>query len=425
VQLALGLGVIQIGFWKWLVIPFVTLCAALGMWRSQGDFVRYYQAQAILQTTDPATALQDLGRFQSESYRRATGAALGWIQDKSTPEQIQGTLNRLTQVLAWRSVLGSHDQLIVTGIGKDRSGIAWVVNTAARASIKQVDDPVRWSVRQSARAPSNPIRYDGWKPVAQAAAGGFVLGIVLFGGWRRKVSVTLLPTLAAETSEQIPVTPVAQPQTPIPLQVIHPEALDWSALYKQWCLCAEQIYNAKDHSPSVSVPQIDALIQNSLSLCTEGVAPLLKQLSASLGEASLVRHAVHTALMALAWAYSEGIAEEELRILTYGGLLQAWGLREMPVAQALRAHPEASRVTAPWVESLKDMPQDLQCALPAILIRLGRQAGMHPATTAADETSQRLAKTLSQLIREEKILRRKALLIHRRKALVLPLQANA
>jgi len=430
----------KVGVWRWPLVLLLGVLTAAAAWQVKGNPIPFYQAQAVLQTADPARLGQDLGRFQAEPSRRAIATALGWINDKSSSEQISKATDRLSQVLNWQAAIDQTGQVQLTGTGKDPAGIAWVVNTAARAAIGRLDDPARWSTLAPAAPPAKPIRYDGWQPMAMGAGTGFLIGLILFGGRKHqkpmveplKEEPAVMPTAAAPIADPEPTplpetvlppveevlpTPESTPEPApiekpsISLQVIHPAVADWPTLYADWSALAGEFL--KEKPPAGLLPKLDALIQKSQEMCAKGVESLLTYLARQAGQESVTAHAAHMGMLSVAWCVVESLTDEETHCLTIAALMQAQTLRAMTPRVALRARAEQSRASAARIDQLSEL-SDAQCAMiHGILSKLGSRQGMNPAMNEEEERQNRLSTILSQLIREEKIIRRKALLLKR------------
>jgi hypothetical protein len=428
----LGLGMLRIGFWKW---PLVLLCTALGVCGSYyrtGGLVRYYETSALLKTANPHRLTEDLTAFRSPEVRREIASALGWIKPQPTPTQLTTVLDKLNRVLLWERA--GNDGITIRGTGKDASGIAWVINTAAKTTVVlsgKAASPSAWSVQTVAQPARTPVRTEGWKLMAGGGLLGLFLSLLLFSGKR-------LSETAAVPVEQpafiLPVAPLSEPPAevlgvppepkPIAFEILHPAPtrepvpVSEHSLYDEWAACAAPFYSVLEASlPDQWAEHVDRLMAKTTHWMEGSLDLMLRHLAHRSSETELTSHVVHTVLLSLAWSLREGLPHEETRALVWSALIHDVGLKVLPLSALLRAHSQRSQESAAHVGSISGLDPDFAALLVAVLSRLGVRRGMRPALTPDEEKAGKIARMLTRLDRQEKILRRRALILAKRHSL--------
>ena len=187
----------------------LAMAGTFGVYRVKGGPVRYYRAEAVFKTANRPALRRDLASFHSDAVRREIASALGWIKPNPSSAQLAAALDKLAHVLAWEAE--GQDRVRLSGIGKDPAGIAWVVNTAVKTTVScsaHLVSPTPWRVMLLAQPITKPWKVEGWKPLVFGAAGGALLGLILFGGKRKKSekadatpAAEALPTLLTHIQE--------------------------------------------------------------------------------------------------------------------------------------------------------------------------------------------------------------------------------
>lgn len=198
---------------------------------------------------------------------------------------------------------------------------------------------------------------------------------------------------------------------PVSLEVVHPSSqASARALYDDWVAIVLRVYTSDQPLPEARRNAVNDLIsKTSAWMAMEPVDGLLRHLAQASVDESLVVHVVHTVMLSLVWCQEQGLPDDELRVMAWSALLHDVALKPTPVPELLRLSSDRSQASATQVSILLGTDAALQAPVQLVLSRLGAARGMHPALTPAEEKAAVLARALTRIDREEKLLRRRAL----------------
>ena len=143
----------------------------------------------------------------------------------------------------------------------------------------------------------------------------------------------------------------------------------------------------------------------------------MRYLAAGCAEENILGHVVHLVLITLLWCLREGLPEEDTRTLIWVALVHDMGLKELSSYEVLRLPAARSRESAGHLLIIHGMDENFKALLAMILSKLGGRQGMQPALTPQEEKAEQLARMFTRLDRKEKILRRGALQLARKRSL--------
>lgn len=226
---------------------------------------------------------------------------------------------------------------------------------------------------------------------------------------RLESAESVVPLVASPPAE-LPVEPPAEPvQAPTTV----------TSLYREWALLSTPLYTSVTPLDESWPTAVNELIEKTIFWVeSEGTLDvLLRYISQVSAEENTVSHVIHVALITLAWCWREGLPNEETRVLIWAALVHDVALRDIPAQELLHSRAARSRDSSTHLKMITGLSTEFSAQLMQLLQKLGTKRGMQPALNAEEEKAAQRAAVLTRLDRQEKILRRRALILAKQKAL--------
>jgi hypothetical protein len=268
-----------------------------------------------------------------------------------------------------------------------------------------------WTTAQAPSMPRRPVRLDGWKIGAGAAAGALVLGLciprlarkkraaVQNGLWRPEATI---PLAVVGSDEKLPEDPLHQ---------------NAAALYDAWTILVQDLYAPAPEPPQDLVAKIGPLMQETNAFLTEGYDVMARYLALTVDAQDLHAHVARTVVMSLMAAVEAGAEKEHAEAMALAALFHDLAIVPRPPMAFHEVGSEVGRLSAALVRRIPGLSARTVGLIDDLLVGMDEYQKPMWQNMAADKTLEPMANLLRQIDRFEKLMQKQKARLEKRRAI--------